>query len=183
VLLAFKERGRLDAARPLAAALARAVAAAQLGRPAPPGSVPPGSVPLGSSRPLLLVPVPSGASAVRRRGFDHAARLAAGAARELRRREGRVAEVAPMLRLVRSVADQAGMGAQARAANIAGAFGVRGVPRSLQRVGGTPDVIVVDDIVTTGSSLAEAVRALRVCGIDVAGMAVVAATPARPPRR
>jgi predicted amidophosphoribosyltransferase len=177
MLLAYKERGRFDAARPLAAALAHATAAAV--RPAPP-------------RPVLLVPVPSSRSAVRRRGLDHVARLAAGAAGELRR-AGLAAEVAPMLQQVRPVADQAGMGARERAVNIAGAFGVRAVPRSLLRARGragvlpavivptviVPTVIVVDDIVTTGATLAEAVRALRGSGVDVAGAAVVAATPAR----
>jgi predicted amidophosphoribosyltransferase len=169
MLIAFKERGRVDAGRPLAAALARAVAAATAAVAAVRGSPP---------RPILLVPVPSSRAAVSRRGFDHAARLASGAAHELRRR-GLAVEVAHVLRPVRPVADQAGMGARERAANISGAFGVRGLPRSLRAMHSRPDVIVVDDIVTTGASLAEAARALRGCGVDVAGAAVVAATPGR----
>jgi ComF family protein len=166
MLLAFKERGRLDAARPLAAALARAVLDAR-DRP---------------ERPLLLVPVPSARSAVRRRGFDHGVRLARGAARLLRRR-GCVAEAAPMLRLVHPIADQAGMGAAERAANVAGAFGVRWVVGPLRRAADPPEVVLVDDIVTTGASLAEAARALSECGVEAVGAAVVAATPRRSPVR
>jgi predicted amidophosphoribosyltransferase len=129
----------------------------------------------------VLVPVPSSASAVRRRGFDHAVRLASGAARELRRR-GLAVEVAPVLQAVRPVADQAGMGARERAANISGAFGIRALPRGMRQGDGRrPVVLIVDDIVTTGATLAEAARALRGCGVDVAGAAVVAATPGRPP--
>jgi predicted amidophosphoribosyltransferase len=166
MLLAFKERGRVDAARPLAAALGRAVLAA---RDSP-------------EQPLLLVPVPSARSAVRRRGFDHGVRLACGAARELRRR-GCAADAAPMLRLMRPVADQAGMGAGGRAANVAGAFGVRGIGRPLRRAANPPEVVLVDDIVTTGASLAEAARALSECGVEALAAAVVAATPRRSPVR
>jgi predicted amidophosphoribosyltransferase len=146
VLLAHKEQGRQLLARPLGVALAGAVAAL----PPPPR--------------VILVPVPSSAAAVRVRGHDHALRLARAAARRL---PGAVAR--PLLVPAREVADQAGLGAADRAANLAGALTAR---RDLT---GLP-VVVVDDVVTTGATLTEAARALRRAGAQVHGAAVVAAT-------
>lgn len=148
VLLAHKEHGRTGLARPLGAALAGAVA---LLRP-----------PAGS----LLVPVPSARAVVRERGHDHALRLARAAAREAGVR------AAPLLAHRRRVADQAGLDAAGRAANLTGALGAR---RSLDGL----CVVLVDDVVTTGATLVEAARALAVAGATVHGAAVVAATARR----
>jgi predicted amidophosphoribosyltransferase len=115
----------------------------------------------------VVVPVPSSVAAVRARGHDHARRLALNAARRLR------LPSRPLLRPVRVVADSAGLGAAERAANLRGALAAR---RPLE---GVP-VLVVDDVVTTGTTLREAVRALRAAGAQVHGVAVVAVT-ARPP--
>lgn len=145
-LLAHKERGRLGLARPLGTALAAAVR--ELG---PPPRV-------------LLVPVPSSPAAVRERGQDHARRLARAAARGV---PGATAR--PLLMPGRALADQSGLSAAGRAANLAGAMRVR------RSVRGLP-VVVVDDVVTTGATLAEAARALQVAGAEVHGCAVVGAT-------
>ncbi|GAA3557193.1 hypothetical protein GCM10022197_10510 [Microlunatus spumicola] len=144
-----------------------------------------GALPLGADgRPVLLVPVPSARRAVRERGFDAGLALARAAAARL---PG--ARAGPLLVPARRVADQSGLGAEERQANLAGAFRVRrSLPpplgRSL-RVSGrhAPWIVVVDDVVTSGASLSEAARALRVGGVDVLGAATVAATMRRTPPR
>ncbi|NUK16622.1 ComF family protein [Streptomyces lunaelactis] len=143
VLLAHKERGALGLARPLGAALAGAVRAS-VSRPA------------GRAGPLLLVPVPSARRAVRARGHDAGRRIAMAAAGELRR-GGTEARALPVLRQRRAVADQSGLTARQRVANLTGALEVvAGGGRLLE--GGR--AVLVDDLMTTGASLAEAARAV-----------------------
>jgi ComF family protein len=153
LVVAHKERGRLGLTTLLAAALVTAAAAL---------------------RPDVLVWVPSSRAAIRARGYDHARRLATRAARRLG------VPAVPALVLARRVADQSGLSADARAANLAGAF--RADPRHARALAGRR-VVVVDDVMTTGSTLAEAARALRAAGVTVTGGAVVAAglRRARPP--
>ncbi|MFF4161362.1 ComF family protein [Streptomyces sp. NPDC001678] len=165
-LIAHKERGGLALAGPLGAALAGAVGAA--GRPGA------GWGARGWSGPLLLVPVPSARSAVAGRGHDAGRRVALAAARVLRG-SGVPARVAAVLRLRRFVLDQSVLDARGRAANVAGAMEtVRGAER-LWRSGGP--VVLVDDLMTTGASLAEAARAVTVGDGRVMAAAVIAAAP------
>jgi len=114
----------------------------------------------------VLIPVPSARTAARQRGGDHMLRLA-------RRAGGLLGlPVVPALRLARPVRDSAGLGERARRANLDGAMAAdMGPPASV--------AVVVDDIVTTGVTLSEAARALRATGWQVAGAAVLAATPRR----
>jgi predicted amidophosphoribosyltransferase len=181
VVLAFKEHGRAELARPLGAALALAVSVLLCALPDPP----PGR------GPVLLVPVPSSAAAVQRRGRDHVRELAGCAAAELQA-AGVPARLLPVLRRGRGTRDSAGLDAGERRRNLAGRFRAR-PPRSGALPEGT--VVLVDDVVTSGATLAEAARALAglLPGSAAAGdpwpggdaplvAAVVAATPRRPQR-
>lgn len=158
-VLAHKEEGRRALVVPLGASLATAVAAAIGAREAT----------------VLLVPAPSRPAAVRARGDDPTRRLARRAATVLRR-TGAPVRVLPALRGARGLADQAGLDAAARAANLTGALRV--VAGGEQLVAGRA-VVVVDDVVTTGATLAECARCLRAAGAVVLGAATVAATSRR----
>jgi predicted amidophosphoribosyltransferase len=167
IIIAQKEYGRLDLARPLGRHLARAALAAaatdEIG--ATDGMD-------DDAAPLWLVPAPSARSSVRRRGQDPVRRMACVAAAELRLL-GRTANVLPALRHGRPVTDQVGLTHQERAHNLAGALAVRRAAR-----GRLPlrDVVIVDDVMTSGSTLAEAARAIRSAGGRPIGAAVLAAT-------
>ncbi|WP_436990720.1 ComF family protein [Streptomyces sp. enrichment culture] len=109
----------------------------------------------------MLVPVPSARRVVRARGHDAVRRVAVAAARELRR-GGAAVRVAPVLRQRRAVADQAGLDARQRQENVAGALEV--LPGGTRLLEGAR-VVLVDDLMTTGASLAEAARALYAAGV------------------
>lgn len=163
-IIAYKERARRDLTGVLAAMLAVAV----------------GELTGSATGPLLLVAPATTRAAAAERGGDHVLRLARATARA--HRAGGWAPpvlVAPgVVRATRSVRDSAGLGITERERNLAGSM--RAVPpRSSDLRGGRAVVVVVDDIVTTGATLRETTRALRVAGWPVLGGAVVAATPRR----
>ncbi|MGA5323533.1 ComF family protein [Streptomyces seoulensis] len=148
LLLAHKERGALALTGALGAALSGAVWA---------GLGPGRGEAESRAGPVILVPVPSARWAVRRRGHDPVRRMAVVAAGRLRR-AGVPARVAGVLRQRRPVVDQAGLDARRRRENLAGALEVRAGGAQLLAGG---RIVLVDDLITTGASLAEAARALR----------------------
>lgn len=164
LIVAYKEQGRFGLATPLGRMLADVLEQIC-------AAIDPGSAGVG------LVPVPSRRDAVRRRGHDHVLRLARVSAGLLRGR-GRDVTVEPLLRHARSVADQAGLPALDRARNLEGALCVRSA--SPGRLQGRA-LIVVDDVITTGASAAEAVTTLRRAGHLAVAVATIAATPRRWP--
>ena len=157
IITAWKERGRRDVAVHLAHALSVAMRAvisddeARAERNAPH---------------LTVVPIPSSPAARRRRGEDAWDRVVRLAISEVSR-DCRI-DVARCLHLTRQPRDQAGLSAQERRANLTGALACRTAPR-------TP-IVLVDDIVTTGATLAEGARALRAAGGEVRWAAAMAAT-------
>ncbi len=163
LVIAHKERSALGLGPVLADRLAQSVHAL-LG---------PGTAGL----PVVLVPVPSAAAAVRRRGYDATATLARLTARQLASRH-RVRAVS-LLAQRGGVADQAGLDAAARGRNLAGGLRVRRPAKVAGLVAAGSVAVLVDDLVTTGSSLAEAARVLRRAGLPLVGAATVAATVRR----
>jgi predicted amidophosphoribosyltransferase len=155
IVIAQKEHGRLDLARPLGRRLARAALAASP-----------------DAAPVWLVPAPSARAAVRRRGQDPVRRMARVAAAELRAL-GRTANVLVALRHSREVTDQVGLTHEQRAQNLAGALAVRRAAAA--RLALRP-VVLVDDVMTSGATLADAARAIRTAGGRPVGAAVLAAT-------
>ncbi len=156
MIIAHKERQAYGLTAPLGDRLALSVRALLIERGFPAGG------------PLVLVPVPSARPAVRERGFDATAALARRAARRL----GGVGPVTVRIALAqgRAVRDQAGLDARTRWANLEGGFRLR------RRLPAGQPVVLVDDLVTTGSSLTEAARVLRRAGVVLVGAATVAAT-------
>jgi len=163
VLLAYKEKGRHRLARPLGALLAGAVA----------------QIAPDHSRPLLLVPVPSTARAARERHGDHMARLAAHTVRHLRAAGWHADVIQPLRASPRpdsASLDAAGRTAVAESSLRINAARIRVLRRepTMRRT-----LVVVDDIVTTGATLAAVVGRLREANVQVTGTAVIAATQRR----
>jgi ComF family protein len=140
-LLALKETGRTDVAKPLGRALAPALERA-----------------LESG--AELVAVPTSRAAWRRRGYDPVALLC--------HRAG--FEPARVLVHDRSTESQKTLGSVDRANNVRDSMVAK---RSLEG----RRFVIVDDVVTTGATFAEASRALRAAGGEVIGGAALAFTP------
>ena len=127
--------------------------------------------------PVVLVPMPSATAAVRARGFDATGALARRAARSLAPR--RPVRSAALLAQRAGLADQSGLDAAGRAANLRGGLRLRRGPTPFGVRPDGPALIVVDDLVTTGASLTEATVRLGEAGYEVLGAATVAATVRR----
>lgn len=107
----------------------------------------------------MLVPIASSPRNVRRRGIDHGRRLAAGVAQ-------RTGFTWSSLLTRRDVGQsQRGLNRQARSTQLVGLLSAQPTPYP---------VIIVDDVVTTGSSLKEALRAHEAVGNRVYAAAVIA---------
>ncbi len=104
--------------------------------------------------PEAIVPIPLHRDRYRERGFNQAMELALPIARRLG------VDLAPhLISRPRATAPQTGLRATLRRRNVAGGFRVDSpkLPRS---------VALVDDVLTTGSTLSAAARALRRAGVE-----------------
>lgn len=124
-------------------------------------------------RAVGIIPIPSSRSARVRRGHDAVGDLAKAAAAAMRA-IGVDCRVEQCLCHGRKVADQSGLSAQARARNMRGAMRAKPAAGLAGR-----EIVIVDDILTTGATMVEAARALSTVGIRPVGIAVVAATERR----
>lgn len=137
-------------------AAGRALAAQWCAQP-PPGPLP-----------AALIPVPLHVSRLRRRGYNQALELA--------RPLGRALDVpvlpAALLR-TRATAAQTELDRTARRRNVRGAFAVA-------RAASLPaHVVVLDDVMTTGATVAECVRVLKRAGVARVDVWALARAPAR----
>lgn len=144
-IIAMKERGRTDLVGPLAVAVN-----AGLTRLVTWGIV---------ELPLTLVPAPTRWAAARRRGGDPVTALARAAAPP-------GVAVVSALRMRAFTRDSVGLSAGQRQLNIAGRVQVR------KTVHG--EVLLLDDIVTTGATVCESVRILGISGARVTAVLAVA---------
>jgi Predicted amidophosphoribosyltransferases len=161
LILAYKEHGRRSLATPLGRRLATVIRA---GWPV--------------SGPLAVVPIPATPAAIRARHGDHMLRLARQAVRALAA-DGVPAVVATPLR-ARPRADSAGLDREQRAAVARATFAVRwswpGRLSALAAVADAGAVVLVDDVLTTGATLAAATTVLHAVGVPVTFAATLAAT-------
>lgn len=145
-IVAVKEKGRTDLVAPLAGALSGGLQHLLTW-----GIV---------GTPVTVVPAPTRRSAARRRGGDPVAKIATAASSGL---PG--VWVVPALRLRPWVRDSVGLSVVARQRNIAGRV------RLIRPVAG--EVVLVDDIVTTGATASESVRMLVRAGAQVSAVLAI----------
>lgn len=149
LITGLKYHHRLHLAAPLASCLAEAIATqSELGWPA------------------VALPVPMHAQHLRERGFNQAAELARGLARETALRV-----TTDLIRRVGTARHQRGLARSDRRRNLRGAFRITRPPARR--------IAIVDDVVTTGATANEISRTLRAAGVERIEIWSVARTPDR----
>lgn len=112
----------------------------------------------------VLVPIPLGRRRLKTRGYNQAERLARALGERWRLR------VAELLERTRDTTSQTALTPTARVANVAGAFRKRIGDCGLRSDGNSairspqPAIVLVDDVFTTGATLAAAAQALAAAG-------------------
>lgn len=124
----------------------------------------------GRTRPDLLLPMPLARSRLRQRGFNQSIEIARPLARALSLKLELDA-----CRRSRDTREQSGLSLAARRGNLRGAF------ECDARLSGA-DIAVLDDVMTSGTTLDELARTLKLAGARRVTAWVVARTPARSDR-
>ncbi|MGE5110751.1 MAG: ComF family protein [Acidobacteriaceae bacterium] len=119
---------------------------------------------------IIIIPVPLHASKLRQRGFNQSELIAKEALRHLHGYSDAsfTLEVAVMKRR-RDTPSQVGMTREERAENLRGAFGITTRSKVRDR-----QVLLVDDVLTTGATVSECTRVLRRAGAQRVWVATVA---------
>lgn len=112
----------------------------------------------------IVIPVPLHRSRLRERGYNQAALLARGLGRRLR-----IPVACRVLRRIRPTPSQTRLSAARRIANVRGAFAASPSPSIRRR-----QVLLVDDVMTTGATVSECARCLLKAGAASVDVATVA---------
>jgi ComF family protein len=124
----------------------------------------------GMGRELVVIAVPLSGNKQRQRGYNQSVLLAQAAVKFLKRREGwRLEQAHTAMIRVRKTESQFGLSPHARRRNLRGAF----VVRDPAAVSGR-EVLLLDDIYTTGATARECSRMLRQAGATKVWVATVA---------
>jgi ComF family protein len=146
IILAAKESGNREAIKLIARSIASSISFAISN--------------LGIAQPINLVTIPSQLSAIRRRGRDHIKDLVQEVIIQLNQ-QNIDAIYLPILKPIKKIKDQSDLNGLQRKENMSQAFIVKSSPISQSAV------ILIDDLVTTGASIHEGVRALSEAKITV----------------
>jgi predicted amidophosphoribosyltransferase len=146
IILAAKELGSREAVKLIAISITSSISFAILN--------------LGLSQPIHLVTIPSQLSEIRRRGRDHIEDLVQEVITQLRQ-QNIDAIYLPILKPIKKIKDQSDLNGLQRKENMSHAFIVKSSPISQSAV------ILIDDLVTTGASIQEGVRALAEAKITI----------------
>ncbi|PIR06842.1 MAG: hypothetical protein COV55_01930 [Candidatus Komeilibacteria bacterium CG11_big_fil_rev_8_21_14_0_20_36_20] len=115
----------------------------------------------------IIVNVPLHPRKKRQRGFDQTEILAKGLAKKLN------LTYYPLLQRIKTTKTQAQLTKEQRQKNVAGVFKInKKIPQQLQHQ--QPEIILIDDVATTGATLNQAAKVLKKAGFEQITCAVLA---------
>lgn len=114
-------------------------------------------LPVDGNASAAIVPVPLHPARLRERGYNQSERIAAGLSRATA-----IPVIANLLRRRRHTVSQTALSVEKRVANVAGAFVLRRKYARRMPV----EVLLVDDVITSGSTVRECARVLKAAGVS-----------------